>query len=747
MSSEYLRTLFLPSASDPLIVGLCYLYIFYFGYQRFAARADRVVGYEGPASARSWTTFFRYHVAVFVYLALLGSLFRVVQEYPEIITAALNAINPNLLSENGPLGPLLGRSRVLLPISSVVLMYLLIVKVSRVEQLDRTVRVALQRAGAIPHRVNQLVRLMKHSDITLREDDDEALPGGLDQHAPNGVLYAADRSLPANYLRVRALTACISEWRHERGSAFHEFVLHNMDRYEALMRQSRALDAPVAQYVALSGLTLQPWADSDDRAPGDDEGSGAAPPMAMPEGLDRVVRKALADIQPQVRTHLENLYTFIGCGLLKTGRMERSRRANLRALGFNPPPLAAESTLNANDGALLGVAMMFAAPLVAVMAYFLLGWRNEGEPARILTIWTPMAISVALVSVYVPVWAKAMAARPDSDFWAALRSRGSRSWALYVVAALLAALLGIVVLVGIGMLDSASAPIGLTDRFRRVMPWSLVPFGLAAAIGFSLDNGPSTSRWAEGVIAGLVTAAFGGLAMFSRLEGWGGEALSNVGEVAKFVTPMSFLMGFASGIIVPSNYRSQSSSGLTLEKAPTDLNALVERAVAAFRTERVACGLAIRSETGGDPLCLLADANILSRALRGLLWNAALYTPRPGKIAVACKTRADGGVEIVVSDTGIGIAKQALEEVLNTPVAMDQLSDEANSDGVVGLMVIRGLIELHGGQLYMASRRNRGTVATIVFPATLRAAAAGVPPRPEPEALAPAASGPQAAGP
>ena len=117
----------------------------------------------------------------------------------------------------------------------------------------------------------------------------------------------------------------------------------------------------------------------------------------------------------------------------------------------------------------------------------------------------------------------------------------------------------------------------------------------------------------------------------------------------------------------------------------------------------------------GMPM-LMADTKRLKQILLNLLSNAVKFTPAGGKVALDVKLREDGGIDLIVHDTGIGIAKQDLERALQPFGQIDShLSRKYEGTGL-GLPLSCNLAELHGATLSIESEPDKGTVVTVRFP-------------------------------
>jgi CheY-like chemotaxis protein len=113
-------------------------------------------------------------------------------------------------------------------------------------------------------------------------------------------------------------------------------------------------------------------------------------------------------------------------------------------------------------------------------------------------------------------------------------------------------------------------------------------------------------------------------------------------------------------------------------------------------------GQHLEMDPGGEELTVRGDPVRLAQVVGNLLHNAAKYTGEGGKIVVAARAR-DGRAEIVVRDTGIGIAPDAMPRIFELFTQIP--SERASTTGGlgIGLALVRALVELHGGEIRAAS--------------------------------------------
>jgi PAS domain S-box-containing protein len=135
-----------------------------------------------------------------------------------------------------------------------------------------------------------------------------------------------------------------------------------------------------------------------------------------------------------------------------------------------------------------------------------------------------------------------------------------------------------------------------------------------------------------------------------------------------------------------------------------DLARLVRTACEDRRLAIEQDGRTLSVQTPETPQWVTGDGTRLNQVLTNLLDNASKFTQRGGNIAV--RLRTDPAVlqaVVTVTDTGIGIAKEMLPHIFE-PLAQEDRSLVRSHGGLgLGLTVVKGLVELHGGDVRGAS--------------------------------------------
>ncbi len=131
----------------------------------------------------------------------------------------------------------------------------------------------------------------------------------------------------------------------------------------------------------------------------------------------------------------------------------------------------------------------------------------------------------------------------------------------------------------------------------------------------------------------------------------------------------------------------------------------------------------VRLDVAIDPglPTMVADRIALRQILINLISNAVKFTPRGGSVDVAVRA-AGADMLILVSDTGIGIAEADLAQV-GDPFFQAASSYDRSYEGTgLGLSVVKGLVEMHGGSFSIASRLGEGTRVSVRLPREARQA-------------------------
>ena len=151
---------------------------------------------------------------------------------------------------------------------------------------------------------------------------------------------------------------------------------------------------------------------------------------------------------------------------------------------------------------------------------------------------------------------------------------------------------------------------------------------------------------------------------------------------------------------------------LALEKF--DAREVLSAAVALVRVQAADRGLELAAMLPGDPIAVTADRRALKQIALNLLSNAIKFTPSGGSVTITADA-VGPYLEVVVSDTGVGIAPEDIAR-LGRPFEQAGGSEQRAQGTGLGLSLVRALAELHGGRMSVDSTLGEGTAVTVRLP-------------------------------
>jgi len=152
---------------------------------------------------------------------------------------------------------------------------------------------------------------------------------------------------------------------------------------------------------------------------------------------------------------------------------------------------------------------------------------------------------------------------------------------------------------------------------------------------------------------------------------------------------------------------------LHIERARVSARQLIADSLEAQRPLASAAALEMRLEVADDLPDLWGDQHRLNQILENLIGNAIKFTPAHGRVTIGAAAR-DGDILFWVADTGCGIAPEGLPQVFDR----FWQAKKGERPGVgLGLPIARGIIEAHGGHIWVESVLGRGSIFFFTLPA------------------------------
>jgi signal transduction histidine kinase len=154
---------------------------------------------------------------------------------------------------------------------------------------------------------------------------------------------------------------------------------------------------------------------------------------------------------------------------------------------------------------------------------------------------------------------------------------------------------------------------------------------------------------------------------------------------------------------------ARSENGVTVGTERIDVADITKKIADKMRPIAAGKGVTLTSSSEVQPQ-VEATLNGLEHVLLNLLQNALEHTPKSGSITVAVSQEESDAI-IKVSDTGSGIEEKDLPHIFER-----FYKGEGVSGSGLGLSIVKGLVEQHGGSISIESTKGKGTTATIRLP-------------------------------
>ncbi|MBT5051217.1 MAG: PAS domain S-box protein [Rhodospirillaceae bacterium] len=147
-----------------------------------------------------------------------------------------------------------------------------------------------------------------------------------------------------------------------------------------------------------------------------------------------------------------------------------------------------------------------------------------------------------------------------------------------------------------------------------------------------------------------------------------------------------------------------------------DVFKLVKSCLGLVRERAKTGGIDLKLDMADDLAPLFVDERRVKQILINLLSNAIKFTPAGGEVGIGIWSRPDTGYVFQVSDTGIGIAPDAITLALTPFKQIDGALNRKFEGTGLGLPLTKSLVEMHGGSLTLKSAIGIGTTVTACFP-------------------------------
>ncbi len=157
------------------------------------------------------------------------------------------------------------------------------------------------------------------------------------------------------------------------------------------------------------------------------------------------------------------------------------------------------------------------------------------------------------------------------------------------------------------------------------------------------------------------------------------------------------------------------AGALRLTMEHTDVADLIAEMLEAMRAEAEREGVLLQAEVMPNLQPIDADGQKLYRVLLNLITNALRHTPRDGTVTLSAR-ECGADVAITIADTGEGISAEDMPHVFERFYRGDKSRSRAGGGAGLGLAIARGIVEAHGGRIWVESMPGQGTAFTFTLP-------------------------------
>ncbi|MBK9079282.1 MAG: HAMP domain-containing histidine kinase [Hyphomicrobium sp.] len=188
-------------------------------------------------------------------------------------------------------------------------------------------------------------------------------------------------------------------------------------------------------------------------------------------------------------------------------------------------------------------------------------------------------------------------------------------------------------------------------------------------------------------------------------------------DIVEYATLINDAAGHLLSVINDILDISKIQSGkYTLDDREVSIEEIIQACFGSFRLMASEAGVTLVPKIAFDLPQVRGDSIKMRQIFTNIISNAIKFTPRGGSVTVDVMRTRDGGVAVLVRDTGVGMTPDEIAVALTPFGQVDGGRARWREGTGLGLPIAKALIDLHGGQIEIRSKKGEGTEVAILFP-------------------------------
>lgn len=158
------------------------------------------------------------------------------------------------------------------------------------------------------------------------------------------------------------------------------------------------------------------------------------------------------------------------------------------------------------------------------------------------------------------------------------------------------------------------------------------------------------------------------------------------------------------------------AGGIELKPQDVSLNAVIDEVTRGLRTVAQEKRIEVEIKSSDGKVTAWADRDKIAQVLTNLIGNALKFTPAGGKITVAVECNSAGWPVISIADTGPGVSPEEKHRIFDEFYQITRPGEKKTHGVGLGLAIAKKLVEMHGGQIWVASELGKGSIFYFSLP-------------------------------